>query len=153
MGQQNRRSDAIEQLGAGLAIDLRDQSLFAEGLNLAGVEGVERRIARRSRSGPLGMQIGLRPKLLQFGCGEALLDVAHRRLARAAIDVAEESRAAAPRLIDDVDGIAVGDEIIGPTAASIRRAQEIRRGLSAAVNHQHRVEAGGGLWGRLRYVS
>ncbi len=88
------------------------------------------------------MQFGLRPKLLQFRRSEALLDVADRRLARAAVDVAEESRAAAPRLIDDVDRIAVGDEIIGPAAASIRRAQEIRRGLAAAVNHHHRVGAG-----------
>jgi hypothetical protein len=93
----------------------------------------------RTPSGPLGVQAGLRPELLALGGGEALLHVLGRGLSRLAVAVAEESRAAAPRLIDDVDGIAVGNEVVGPTAAPVRRGEEIRCGLSAAVDHHHCV--------------
>jgi hypothetical protein len=71
----------------------------------------------------------LRPQRFQLRSGEALLDIADRGLARLAVDVAEEPGAAAPRLIDDIDRIAVRDEVVGPAAPPVGRAEEVRCGL------------------------
>src|SRR5262245_1662185 len=141
MGEQDRRPDAIEQLRAGFAIDLLDHALVADGLDLAGVERIEGRVAARPWSGPLGVQARLRPKLLQLRRSETLLDVTHRRLARLAVDVTEKSGAATPGLVDDIDRITVGNEVVSPASAAVGRAEEVRPGLSATVDHHDRVGA------------
>src|SRR6185437_8955309 len=70
---------------------------------------------------------------------EARRGVADRGFARFAVDVGEEPGTAAAGLIDDVDRIAMRDEVIGPAAPAVRRAEEVDAGLAAAVDHHHGV--------------
>ena len=63
-------------------------------------------------------------------------------LRRLAIHAAKIARTAAPRLIDHVHRVTVGDKIIRPAFAAVRRAGEIGAGLCRAVNHHDRVGLG-----------
>src|SRR5262249_40597749 len=99
-------------------------------------------VAARSRARPLAMQMSLRPERLQSRSRKSLLDIGDRRLSRPPIDVTEESRSSPAGLIDDIDGVAIRDEIIRPTRTAIRRAEEIRGGLAPAVHHDDGIGPG-----------
>ena len=124
----------------GGAVQLLDHRLVADGLDLRGVELVEARIALRCpcRATGCASRPAARASLVS---GEVKRCVALPtvRRPRLAVDVGEEPGAAAPGLIDDIDRIAVGDEIVGPAAAAVRRAEEVDAGLAAAVDHHHRI--------------
>ncbi len=141
MGEQHRRSDAIEQLGHRFAVELLDHAFVVDGLDLARIERVESRISLPSRPRPLRVQARLRPQLLDLGRGETLLDIADRGLAGLAVDVAEEPGASAAGLVDDIDCIAIGNEIARPAPAAVGRAEKVRRGLAAAMDHHYGVGA------------
>ena len=51
----------------------------------------------------------------------------------------EESGAATARLVDDVDGVALADEILRPAFAAVGRAGVIGAGHRAAVHHDDRI--------------
>ena len=112
------------------------------GLDLRRVERVEHRIAL------LALFRALRPaiacasspaaKLPLTRCGE--LELLIRRGEHASRAVARmPGGAAAHRLIDHVDDVALLDEILGPALAPVRRSHPVGRGLRGAMDQHKRI--------------
>src|SRR6476659_11022532 len=135
MRQHDRRSNLVEQGGAGILIALLRYFVGDHGLDLRGVERIEDRIPllplARAVAWPLGMLLRLRPGSPDRIGGKLeflLLGGEHARRAVARMP----GGAAAHRLVDHVDDVALLDEILGPAFAPIRRSHPVGRGLRRA---------------------
>src|SRR5436190_3134865 len=135
MGEQDRRTDAVEERDASVAIELLLLGELRKRWDLARIKLVEHGVARLPRAPPLGVQMRLRPKLGALWRDEALVNEADARWGHRAVHLRPMGGASARHLIDNVDGVAAAEKILRPALAPVRRAGEIGAGLAAAVNH------------------
>ena len=93
-GQQHGGADAVEQRRGGIAIKgLLQREIHQRG-KLARIELVEARVARLAGARPLGVQLGLRPKIESLGRDEALLGARKVAVRDLALRLREMRRAA-----------------------------------------------------------
>jgi hypothetical protein len=87
--------------------------------DLRHVELVEDRIAREPRARPLRVQLCLRPQIEFFRRGEALLRRDEIGSGLRALRIGVVAGARTPRLIDDIDRVALAQEIFRPAHAAV----------------------------------
>jgi hypothetical protein len=114
--------------------------------HLRSVELIEDRIAGLAFAGPLSVETGLRPQIVAFGRDEALQCALEIHRTQRSVPLRLIGGAAAARLIDHIDRVALAEEELGPTLTAVRSSGEIGPALIAAVNHDYRpgVSAAGG---------
>ena len=139
--QDHGLADALQQRGAGGAVHGLGLVEVGEGLHLGRVEGVEDGVAEHAGAGPLRVQVRLRPAVVVLRgreevLGEVDAELAQRRLGR------QPGGAAAVGLLDEVDLVALAQEVRGPALAVVGRVEEVLRARSARLGRERR-------WGRL----
>ena len=139
MRHQDRGADLVEQRDRGVAVDrLADLGIADHGQRLRH-ELIEDRIADGAAARPLRVQFRLREKVVFLIGDEIALDRFWRSHRLRPIDRFDIGRAAAADLVHDVDGIALGEEILAPSIAAVGRAHVACAGETAAFDHHDRV--------------
>ena len=141
MGEEDRRADPVEQRRACIAIELLlAGKAFETGIVLCD-ELIEDGIALHARARPLGVQLRLRPELVEFRRSELALHPAHG-LARLLARLAQMGRAGARGLVDHIDRVARPQEKLPPAFAPIGGAGVVEAALSTARKHHQRQGLG-----------
>ena len=93
----------------------------------------------RPRARPLRVQLRLRPQIEDLRCGKAGFDRLRGKGGELSVDIGQPRRAAARRLVDHVDGVALADKIIRPAGTAVGRAHPVGRRLRRAMDQHQRI--------------
>src|SRR5579864_1819190 len=135
MRHQNGGADFVDQRDEGVAIQDLLLGEIGDARQLRCKELIEGRITRLVAARPLRMEGSLRPETLALQRHETLLHAFGLGVTGGAINFGTIGGTATPDLVDDIDGVAAAQKMLGPTFAAIRGAGEVDARLTAAVNH------------------
>src|SRR4029434_2481101 len=96
---------------------------------------IEDRVARHTLPGPLSVQPRLGPAVVALRRRKLPLRRLQIERCGGTVQVRLICGPAPPRLIHDVDGIALAQKELRPTLAAIRRAREVGARLRTTMNH------------------
>lgn len=127
-------SDLVHQRRVGLGIGLLANEAVLLQRHLAPVKGIKGRVAHTAGAGPLGVQPGLRPLVaVARRVGEDVRDGLRRANGAKGAGPAGLPRGAAPRrLVGEVDGVALGQEVRRPAGTAVGGGEEVGAGLGGA---------------------
>src|ERR1700730_2005231 len=119
MCQKDRRADLPEQIQNRIAIQrLLDREIINR-RHLRSVELIEHGIARRRLSGPLGVQMCLRPIVILLRSDESASRKVDTPVTCRTVKVGLKCRSASSDLINHVNGVALPQKVLGPTLPAI----------------------------------
>src|SRR5436190_4225585 len=145
MGQEDRGTDAVEQRRAGITIQFLLPRKACQRWIVLRVELIEDGIARDASARPLGVELGLWPEVRALWRREPLLHPFYGG-ARLRADFRLMGRPGTRRLVEDVDGVSLTQEILHPAFAAIRSACVVQPTLTSAREHDNRIGVGELCW-------